>query len=77
MLFVIRLITDQIRAESVACRPVMKHDAISIFVRHIHGRADHFRVHVPHLQVYIVYSVEEIAKVSAAYLNAAGVNQCN
>ena len=60
--------TNQIRTEAVACCAIMKHDALGVFMRDVHGRRNHFWIHVSHLQMDIVDSGQKVTKIPATDL---------
>jgi len=60
--------TNEITAKPVTCGSVVQDNPITIFLRDVQRRADHFRIHKSHLKMNVINSVEEIAKVTAADL---------
>lgn len=58
-------LTHEILRETVPGAPVNEHAPVAVYVRHVHGRALHFWISEPHLQMEIVHVLEELAKVPA------------
>lgn len=56
-------LTHKVLREPAPGAPVDEHAPVAVDVRHVHGRALHFRIGEPHLQVQVVHVPEELAEV--------------